>query len=291
MEGRQTGQAPAARGRVNPRRLARDALVRVEGGAYSHVLVPELLRRSDLDARDRALVTDLVAGTLRGRRRLDDVLEPFGRRRIERLDPPVRATLRLGVYQLLAGVPAHAAVSEAVAVAPARSRGYVNAVLRAVAASGPPWPSPSDIAAELSYPDWILDLLVEDLGAAEAHAALAAMNEPPALTLRPNPNRTDPTMLAAELRDAGIEATPGTLVPDALVVRGAGDPARLAAIAQGRATPQDQASQAVVAYLDPAPGEWVLVVASGPRRRQSPSAWPGAAAWWQSSCTPGGYAS
>ena len=249
---------------MNPRRLARDALVRVEGGAYSHVLVPELLRRSDLDDRDRALVTDLVAGTLRSLRRLDHVLEPFGRRRIERLDPPVRATLRLRPYQALAGVPAHAAVSEAVAVAPARSRGYVNAVLRAVAASGPPWRSPTDIATDLSYPDWILDLLVGDLGAAEARAALAAMNEPPALTLRPNPNRTDPTTLAAELRGAGIDATLGTLVHDALIVRGAGDHARLAAIAEGRATPQDQASQAVVAYLDPAPGDRVLDVASGP---------------------------
>jgi 16S rRNA (cytosine967-C5)-methyltransferase len=53
-------------------------------------------------------------------------------------------------------------------------------------------------------------------------------------------------------------------VPDALIVRGAGDPATLPALAKGRATPQDQGSQAVVQCLDPQPGDRVLDVAAAP---------------------------
>ncbi|MFM8305002.1 MAG: RsmB/NOP family class I SAM-dependent RNA methyltransferase [Actinomycetota bacterium] len=56
----------------------------------------------------------------------------------------------------------------------------------------------------------------------------------------------------------------GRLVPDALVVGGFGDPATMPAVVDGRATPQDQGSQAVVAVLDPQPGERVLDVAAAP---------------------------
>ena len=88
------------------------------------------------------------------------------------------------------------------------------------------------------------------------------MNEPAAVTLRPDPRQVTADALADELRSAGIEVTAGALVPDALVVRGIGDPARLPAVREGRATPQDQGSQAVVAVLAPAAG------GAGRRRRR-----------------------
>jgi 16S rRNA (cytosine967-C5)-methyltransferase len=62
----------------------------------------------------------------------------------------------------------------------------------------------------------------------------------------------------------GAQITRGHLVPDALLVRGAGDPATLPAVAKGRATPQDQGSQAIVAYLAPAVGDRILDVAAAP---------------------------
>src|SRR5439155_17207747 len=61
-------------------------------------------------------------------------------RPLDEVDPEAMALLRLGAYQLLfSRVPAHAAVSETVALAGPRHRGFVNAVLRhvrPVAASG-----------------------------------------------------------------------------------------------------------------------------------------------------------
>ena len=53
-----------------------------------------------------------------------------------------------------ARIPPHAAVGETVALAPKRTRGFVNAVLRKLSAAGPMrWPSD---AARLSYPDWLV---------------------------------------------------------------------------------------------------------------------------------------
>jgi 16S rRNA (cytosine967-C5)-methyltransferase len=246
------------------REVARDVLVRVDDGAYSNLVLPEALRRTGLPARDRAFATDLVYGSLRAQRRVDALVAPHSRQALDALEPTVRALLRLGAYQLLHDVPAHAAVGETVAAAPPRARGYVNAVLRSLAGSGPPWPEPASVGESLSYPDWVVARLTAELGADDARRALEAQNEPPLVTLRPNPRRTDADALAAELTAAGALVTRGGLVPDAVAVRGAGDPAAVPAVRDGRATPQDAASQAVVTLVGAAGGDLVLDVAAAP---------------------------
>jgi 16S rRNA (cytosine967-C5)-methyltransferase len=256
-------------------RTARDvalaALVQVDDGAYANVLLPSLLRRTDLDARARAQATDLVYGTLRRRRSLDALLAPLADRPLDRLDPAVRAALRLGAYQLVAGAAPHAAVGETVAalgrVTP-RGKGYANAILRRVADLGPrwPWPDGDDVTAigiRTSMPDWIVARLLADLGD-DARGVLEAANEPGALTLRVNRRASDPAAVAEELRAGGARVEPGWLVGGALVVHGGGDPAALPAVAEGRATPQDEASQAVVAAVGAQPGERVLEVGAAP---------------------------
>jgi 16S rRNA (cytosine967-C5)-methyltransferase len=255
--------APGVAARV----VALDALVRVEDGAYAHVVLPAMLGQSQLDDRDRAFTTDLVYGTVRAQRRLDDLLGRVVKRPIQRLDPPVRAALRVGAYQLLHDTPPHAAVGSTVDAVGARSpraRGFVNANLRALTRLPRPWPEPDDDAVALSYPDWLVARLIAELGADDARAALVAMNDPAAVTLRPDPRQVTAATLADELRDAGAEVEPGRLVADALIVRGVGDPGRLPAVREGRATPQDQGSQAVVAALAPEPGERIVDLAAAP---------------------------
>lgn len=254
---------------MTSRETAFAALLRVEDGAYSNVLLPTMLRDSTLDARDRAFATDLVYGSLRQQRALDYLVGLAADRPVEELDPPTRVALRLGAYQLTRNVPAHAAVGETVAVAPRRARGYVNAVLRALAGIGPQWPWPGGedvgaLAVRLSYPDWIVEELVAQYGPADARSSLEVANEPPPVALRVNTRRATVEAVADELRATGIEVSRGTLADGALLARGIGDPARLAAVAEGRATPQDEASQAVVRILDPQPGETVVDVAAAP---------------------------
>jgi 16S rRNA (cytosine967-C5)-methyltransferase len=262
---------------VSARALAVEALVRIDDGAYSHILLPELLRKQTLDARDRAFVTELVYGTVRMRRALDFLLGRVSSRKIEALDADVRAALRLGAFQLLTGVSPHAAVGETVGVVQERARGFANGVLRALARSGPKYPLPSgddisSIGIRTSHPDWIVQQFVDDLGRDDAIATLALDNEPPAVTLRVNTLRTTADAVADELRALGIDVEPGKLDPAALVVRHTGDLGALDAMRSGRVTPQDQASQAVVAALDPQPGERILDVASAPGGKATASA-------------------
>jgi 16S rRNA (cytosine967-C5)-methyltransferase len=251
------------------RAVAVEALVRVEGGAYSHILLPELLRQQSFDARDRAFVTDLVYGTLRRQRTLDHLIARVASRPLASLDPGVRAALRVGAYQLYSGSSPHAAVGETVGVVAERARGFANGVLRSVARLGPPWPVPAGdsvaaIGTRESHPDWIVQTLVDELGTEAALATLALDNEPPAVTLRVNRMRATRAEIAAELRANGVEVDDGPLAPGALLVRHTGDLGALAAVRDGRVSPQDQTSQAVVAVLDPQPGDRVLDVAAAP---------------------------
>ena len=83
-----------------------------------------------------------------------------------RLDPQVRAALRVGAYQLgWTRIPPHAAVSATVDVVRGPGRVLVNAVLRRVAGrAGRRSGRLAGPATELSYPDWIVARLAQDLG-------------------------------------------------------------------------------------------------------------------------------
>jgi len=195
----------------DPRRLALTLLRRIEDeGAFANLVVPSTLDRSDLSRSNRAMVTDLVYGTTRLRRACDALVD----RHIS--SPPDAATrriLRLGAYQWgWGGVPAHAAVHETVSLAPRRVRGFVNAILRRTVEGPPPselkWPS---LASQLSVPDWIYDLYVDEVGAEAAVASLARMNVPPAPVVRDDGYVQD---RASTWVAAAVGAQPGELILD-----------------------------------------------------------------------------
>ncbi len=209
---------------TDARRVAHQVLLRIEDGERANAVLADALDTSGLTERDRAFVTELVYGTTRMRRACDFLVERFVMRP---LDPPTRAALRLGAYQLhFLATPAHAGVSATVEVAPRRARGLVNAVLRRVAVVPPAWP---DDATRLSYPDWILERLVTDLGHRDAHAALQHMNLP-----HPSTPRDDGYVqgVASQWVVGAVGATAGERVADICAAPGG----KASGLARGGAT-------------------------------------------------------
>lgn len=227
------------------RRVAWDALRRIdEGGAYANLVVGPMLDRSGLSDLDRRFVTELVYGTTRMRRACDALVDRFVS---SPPDPATRALLRLGAYQLaFAGVPPHAAVSETVAIAPKRVRGFVNAVLRRVADTPMVWPSE---ASRLSYPDWIVQTLVDELGDEDARAALERMNVAASVTVRPDGYVQD---ASSQWVAAAVECRPGERVLDTCSAPG------------GKATAM-AATGAVVTAADSRPHRVELVASNAGR--------------------------
>ena len=254
---------------VTARVVALDALVRIEDGAYAHVVLPAMLAQTSLADRDRAFATDLVYGTVRSQRRLDDLLAHVVKRPLRRLDPPVRAALRLGAYQLLHDTPPHAAVASTVDAVGARSpraRGFVNANLRGLTRLPQPLPEPDRRRGRALVPRLVgRAARARARRRRRARAALVAMNEPAAVTLRPDPRQVTVDALADELRAAGAEVEPGR----AGARRGRRARARRPRPSAPRCAtdgrrPRTRAARPSSRALAPAPGERVADLAAAP---------------------------
>lgn len=179
------------RRRQTARNVAISALIEVDRGRHANEVLPALLAASTLDRRDRSFATELVYGALRMRRACDWLVDQFAR---GELDRSVRAAARLGAYQLaFMRVPSYAAVSATVEESSRRARGLLNVVLRRIGElvdAGPiAWP---DVGTELSYPDWVIERLSDDLGRESALGALAQMNIPASMQARDDGYIQDP---------------------------------------------------------------------------------------------------
>ena len=197
------------------RRVALDALRRIEDdGAYANLVLGPMLASSGLSDMDRRFVTELVYGTTRMRRACDSIVDRFV---TSPPDDATRSVLRLGTYQLVfAGVAPHAAVSETVGLAPKRTRGFVNAVLRKVSRlslAEMSWPSEG---ARLSYPDWIVEVFRAELGD-EAGPALERMNQAPPVSERADGYIQDES---SQWVAAAVESGPGERVLDVCAAPG-----------------------------------------------------------------------
>jgi 16S rRNA (cytosine967-C5)-methyltransferase len=172
------------------RRAAFEVMLRVfEDGAYGDRAFRSTA--GNLDSRDRAFAMQLAYGTIQLVRPLDHAIETLARRPLRKLDPPVRAALRLGAYQLayMGSVPVHAAVNETVELVREagleRAVAFANAVMRRLQAgigdvvAGLGDETPEGAALKHSYPDWVAQAWWRELGRDDALGLMRAQNEPP----------------------------------------------------------------------------------------------------------------
>ena len=243
----------------SPARRAAFAVVRRvnEQGAFADQALHAAA--DGLDPRERAFARRLAFGTVQRRRTLDHVADALTGNK--RLDPPVRAALQLGLFQLLLleGVPDHAAVAETVELAKRnRGAGLVNAVLRRAAREGAGLVDAiEDDAVRLSYPDWLTALWRDAYGAETATALMERLNEPAETALRANTLKTTAAALA---EGVGGTAAGG----DAVVVDGPFDAYAHPLWHAGAFMPQSRSSQAVAPAVAPQPGERVLDLCAAP---------------------------
>ena len=258
------------------RRVAFDILLRVErDAAFSTDLLHAAGRacngsqaqggpasKGELDPRDQGLATEIALGCLRRQGEIDHLLDTVGRRPVAKLDPEVRAALRIGCYQLcfLDRIPARAAVSESVElVKAARKRSaaaFVNAVLRKL-------PSRGEVATSvaLSYPGWMIARWEKAFGAEVTAGILRCGVETPPVYLRLN------TRFAFEetvglLLEEGVETVETELPSARRVIRGRVIESRC--FRERRVRIQDLSSQCVVPLLELRAGHSFLDVCAAP---------------------------
>ena len=175
----------------------------IRDGEYSNLLLPKKLHSSRLDERDRALVTELVYGSIRQIGRNDFLAAKFSKIPWTEVDDGIVDVIRIGAYQLFnTRIPVHAAVSTTVDLA-RRNLGeskasFVNAIMRRLSEKSladhlteVQGDSVSELSIRFSHPEWIINSyrdLIPDLE--ELKSLLLTNNTPVAPTLVAWPGRS-----------------------------------------------------------------------------------------------------
>ena len=260
------------------RELAAEILLKVDTRkAYADILLDHSLKKFPLPLRDRALVTQLVYGTLRWRGRIDWHIGGSVPRPLSQMNPYLRNLLRLTLYQLLFldKIPDYAAVHEGVELAKRyrgpRAASLVNGVARRIlrerdnlhipALQDDPAPY---LSISFSHPEWLVRKWLDYFGREETAALLKANNAESPLTLRANRLKGSRELLLETLRSKGFEATPTPWSPQGIQLKSVAAVDQLPGFQEGLFQVQGEASQLIGFLLDPKPGERVLDACAAP---------------------------
>lgn len=227
-----------------------------EGRDFADKIVAATFAPSGLSAVDRAFALELFYGVLRNLALLDFWIS---RLRDAPVDANARDLLRLGLYQvLLIETAAHAAVFETVELAPPRTRGLVNALLRralrekdaltTIATEQP-------LAVRFSEPDFLIGKWTQQFGAPTTRELCRWNNQPAVVHARINPLKITAADFAREYPESvSLGGQSGFVdLPD---------PAR--ALARGHCYLQDPSTALAAELLAPTPNETVLDACAAP---------------------------
>ncbi|MBD2204552.1 16S rRNA (cytosine(967)-C(5))-methyltransferase [Calothrix sp. FACHB-1219] len=265
---------------INPRQIAFLALRDVHKGAYADVALDKVLQKVKLQDSDRRLVTELVYGSVRRQRTLDALIDQFGKKKAHQQPKDLRTILHLGFYQLCyqERIPASAAVNTTVQLAKENGfpglTGFVNGMLRQyIRQAGKngeiPLQLPENPAERLgilhSFPDWIIQVWLEQLSFTETEQLCEWMNQSPTIDLRINPLRTSIDMVEQALKSADVLVKRLPHLPQALrLISNSGAIQNLPGFREGWWVVQDSSAQLVSHLLDPQPGEVIIDACAAP---------------------------
>lgn len=248
---------------------ALQTLERIEkGGAYSNLLLNDVINQQQWIPADRGLFTELVYGTTARKLTLNYYISQFVDRKLESW---VETLLAMSFYQMffLDRIPAHAVINEAVEIAKKRGNigvsKLVNGVLRNAQRRGlPEFPQTDPLqetALAVSLPVWLVEKLAEQIGLAETRQLGEALLEPAHVSARVNgiPRAEAISALAAD----GIEVLPSEVSPYGVVAE-RGHLASSQLFQYGGLTIQDESSMLVAPTMRLTPDAQVLDACAAP---------------------------
>ena len=245
--------------------------------SYIDKLLDGELRRSELEPADRALVTELVNGTVRWQSRIDWVLTGFYHGEFAKCLPLVKNALRIALYQMmfLSKIPAPAAINESVEIVKRikgdRHAGIVNGVLRNILRNVQSIRYPDRQENEVLYlsvhtahPQWLVKRYLDRFGSEQAEALLTANNNRPMLTLRVNTLKTTVDAVIEQLTALEIKHEISPVHPNSILMTALRDIRGLQLFQDGHVTVQDASASMAIILADPKPGMTVVDLCAAP---------------------------
>lgn len=259
---------------MNCRKVAINILERIiNEGAYSNIILSNELNNSDLADKDKALVTEIVYGTLRRLKTIDTIIASFVKD-ISIMDKKILNILRVAVYQMnyLDKVPSYAACNEAVEEAKEisdKDSKLVNGILRNFVKKEGKFDivfrnKIDEIAFDLSFEPWMVRMFIKQYGEHEALEILEGLNNTPKMTVRVNSIKGDYEDVYEELEEAGYNIEEGCICPEAISIKGGKGIENNQAFVDGKITVQDESAMLISPLLDLEEGMKVLDLCCAP---------------------------
>lgn len=253
---------------MNGRERVLGMLVRAHSdGAYSNLLLDASLSGN---SDDRAFVTALFYGVTERRMTLDHIIRSHSRTEFDDIDSETLQLLRMGIYQLkYMDIPESAAVNETVKLAPQRSKGFVNAVLRAFVRDGKMLDTSGldelgKLSVGYSCAKWIVKMWVKEYGFERTERMLAASFGRPPVYARVNTCICDSEDVIYELAEDGVRAERFNGSETCVVLNNSGDIETLRAYRNGLFHIQDISSQICCEAAAPECGDTVIDMCAAP---------------------------
>lgn len=263
--------------RPDVRQLVYTELLKAEdGGRYFNRVVDSAVERYSLSGVDRGFYTALLYGVAEKSVTLDYIISRYSKKKPEKLDAPVLAALRLGIYQILYmdRVPVSAACNESVKLVKKKAASaapFVNAILRRTAREKPDldFPELSEnshkrMSVRYSIPEVLADFFCEMYGEEKTDSVLSAFDCTPYTTLRVNTRKVTREKLLSMLVADGTEAYPTVMSEYGINLAEAVPLSDLKYLEDGLCYVQGEASQLATAALKVESGHTVIDMCAAP---------------------------
>lgn len=260
----------------NSRKIAVDIVHSVfTKNAYSNILLRNELKKFNFDDKDKALITEIVYGTIKYKYTIDTVLNSFLKNGIQKLDSYVLNIIRVALYQIrfLDKIPSFAAVNEAVEMTKREhsigASKLVNGVLRNyLRNTNKNFYNSKNVVEELcfnySFDKWLVNLFVKQYGITRAEDILKGLNERPATTVRVNPLKISYDEAFDKLIEYGYDVEEGYVCPEAIIINKGRSIEDNPLFKEGKITVQDESAMLVAPSMNAKEGYKILDLCSAP---------------------------
>ena len=261
---------------------ARGAAIRIlsrfeRSDSYLDKLLEYELRVGELSIQDKALLTELVNGTIRWMGKLDWVLTGFYHGEFDKCLTPIKNAMRIALYQImfLNKIPHAAAINESVEIIKRikgdKSAGIVNGVLRNITRNldNIRYPNPEEdkiryYSVIYSHPKWLVKHWMEIMTEEQLEFFLQANISRPILTLRVNTLKSSVATISEWLEEHSISYTLSELHKNSIFVGSLRDISSSDIFKEGLVTVQDSSASMAALLTHAQPGMTVIDLCAAP---------------------------
>lgn len=260
----------------NSREISVDIVNKVlTNNSYSNIVLNKELKKYNLSDKDRALVTEIVYGTIKYKYTIDKILNTFVKKGIKSLDAYVADILRVSIYQIrfLDKIPSFAAVNEGVELAKRKksigASKLVNGVLRNYLRNSKKVyynekNAVEKLCFEYSFDKWLVNMFINQYGIKLTQSILKGLNERPCVTVRVNNLKGTYDDVYSKLENQGYDIEKGYASLESIRINKGKSIENNLSFIEGLITVQDESAMLIAPSMDLDENSNVLDLCSAP---------------------------